>query len=97
MRYTHISSKRLIFVKLLPREVWAYGGNHQLSPFTAGGEQTNTGLSKRVVPRLRESLLLTPSGRRGGASSRNLGTTLLPSTIDPRGCYEIPPFLSGLG
>ena len=34
--------------------------------------KVSTGLGKRVVPRLRESRLLTPSGRRG-ASSHNLG------------------------
>ena len=34
-----------------------------------------TGLGKRVVPRLRESRFLR------GASSRNLGTTLLPSPV----------------
>ena len=37
----------------------------------------STGLGKRWVPRLRESRLLTP----GGASSCNLGTTLLPSLV----------------
>ena len=38
-----------------------------------------TGLGKRVVPRLRESRLLTLWP--WGASSRNLGTNLLPSPV----------------
>ena len=42
-----------------------------------------TGLGKRVGPWLRESRLLTPSGRRG-ASSRNLGPALSPNSVHSR-------------
>ena len=36
---------------------------HYMSATKGGLWQTNTGLGKRVVPRLRESRLLTSSGR----------------------------------
>ena len=39
------------------------------------------GLGKRVVPRLHESCLLTPSGHGAQVHATYLGSTLLPSTV----------------